>query len=78
MDGCVLVTDAGAGSVTKYLTDGNESVVWRCDQLELTMELDVDEWGLIYVRGNSAIYLLSPKGQYKIGDTSSHCLHHNS
>ena len=62
MDGCVLVTDYGAGFVTKYQTDGSGSVVWRFDQVEGALGLDVDEWGLIYVCGNSIVYLLSPEG----------------
>lgn len=62
MDGCVLVTDYGPGSVTKYQTDGSGIVVWRCGQLQHALGLDVDEWGLIYICEKSTIYLISPEG----------------
>ena len=81
IDNCVLLSarsrDYGAGFVTKYQADGSGSVVWRSGQLQRPLGLDVDELGLIYVCGDFSIYVLSLKGQYKIYDTSSHCLHYN-
>ena len=62
MDGCILVYDCDTGSVTKYRIDGSGSVVWKCAQLQRASGLDVDEWGIIYVCGKSAILLLSLNG----------------
>ena len=62
MDSCVLVSNNCTGSVTKYQTDGSGGAVWRCTRLQGASALDVNEWGLIYVCGNSKIHLLSPEG----------------
>ena len=78
IDGCVLVTDHGPGYVTKYRTDSSESVVWKFDQVQDPLGLDVDEWGLIYVAEDCKISVLSPKGRYTVYDTSVWCFHHTS
>ena len=78
IDGCVLVSDYGAGSVTKYQTDSSGSVVWSCGQVQNPLGLDVDEWGLIYVAEDCKISVLSPKGRYSVYETSPCSFHHTS
>ena len=68
-DDCILVSDCGAHSVTKYKTDGSGEIVWRCDDRLLSPAgLCVDEWGFIFVCRTIAkkIYLLSPQGNCSI------------